>query len=121
MLAQKLRTSRAYLKTLFTKSACSDESSAKAASNVDSENDSKGKKCLNKYVKVAKKSPFGQIGKGTYPTIAAVMKSLDKEMAEDVVNSHRKSFSGAIKRRCVKTTSSSSSSSGSSSLSSSFS
>ncbi|PSR98231.1 Membrane-associated kinase regulator 4 [Actinidia chinensis var. chinensis] len=121
LLAQKLKASRAYLKTLFTKSACSDESSAKAASKVDSGNDSKGKEFLNKYVKVAKKSPFGQIGKGTYPTIAAVMKSFDKEMTEDGVNSHRKSFSGAIKRRCVKTTSSSSSSSGSTSLSSSFS
>ncbi|KAH7867260.1 hypothetical protein Vadar_031019 [Vaccinium darrowii] len=110
ILAQKLKASRAYLKTLFTKSVCSNE-------NPEAGNESKCKENFsNKYMKVTtKKNPFGQIGKGTYPTIAAVI-------AEESANTHRKSFSGAIKRHYSATkSSSSSSSSGASSLSSSFS
>ncbi|KAA8518844.1 hypothetical protein F0562_016382 [Nyssa sinensis] len=103
-LGQKLKASRAYLKSLFSKSACSDEPCAKAAGNGGAEHVSKGKE---------KKSPFGQIGKGTNPTMANVMKSIDKEVVEDGVNSHRRSFSGAIKRHSATKCSSSSSSSGS--------
>ncbi|XP_059646978.1 probable membrane-associated kinase regulator 4 [Cornus florida] len=119
-LRQKLKASRAYLKSLFNKSACSDESSAKEACNFEAGYVSKGKEYLNKYKKVAKKNPFGQIGKGTYPTLANVLNSIEKEAVEDGVNSHRRSFSGAIKRHSA-TKSSSSSSSGASSSSSSFS
>ncbi|CAL5334871.1 probable membrane-associated kinase regulator 4 [Camellia sinensis] len=110
-LSQKLKATRAYLKSLFSKSACSDESSAKA-------------ECMKQCMKVENKSPFGQIGKGAYPTIASVMKSIDREMSDqEGVNGHRKSFSGAIKRHSAikSSSSSSSSSSGASSLSSSFS
>ncbi|XP_052173409.1 probable membrane-associated kinase regulator 4 [Diospyros lotus] len=121
LLYQKLKASRAYLKSLFSKSACSDESSTKAASSEEAGNDSKVKDSFNKYVRVAKRAPFGQIGRGTYPTLAAIMKSIDSEAAGDCVSSsHRKSFSGAIKRHSA-TKSLSSSSSSASSLSSSFS
>lgn len=111
ILAQKLKASRAYLKTLFTKSACSNDS-------PEAGNEPKGKESLsNKYMEVAtKKNPFGHIGKGAYPTIAAVIAE------ESANNTHRRSFSGAIKRHYSATkSSSSSSSSGASSLSSSFS
>lgn len=116
-LGQKLKASRAYLMSLFSKSTCSDEFCAKAACNVEAENISKGSDCLNKYMKVANKSPFGKIDNGRY-------KSIKKEMIEDVANSHRKSFSGAIQRHSPMKSSSSStstSSSASSSSSSSFS
>ncbi|CAK9147211.1 unnamed protein product [Ilex paraguariensis] len=150
-LGQKIKASRAYLKSLFTKSGCSDESSAKAACNVEDEHFSKGKDRSNKYIKggllhetpntagykegqmngillpnaerlfplLEKKNLFGQIGKRRYPTIANIMNSIEKEGAEDNVNSHRRSFSGAIKRRSPAKCSSSSSSSGASSSSSS--
>ncbi|KAA8516483.1 hypothetical protein F0562_017011 [Nyssa sinensis] len=119
-LGQKLKASRAYLKSLFSKSVCSDESCAKAACNVEARHVSRGNECLNKYTKVAKKNPFGQIGKGTYTTLANVMESIDIEGVEDAVNNHRRSFSGAIERHSA-TKCSSSSSSGASSSSSSFS
>ncbi|XAR69000.1 hypothetical protein NMG60_11000432 [Bertholletia excelsa] len=101
LLLQKLKASRAYLKSLFTKSVCSDESSAKA----DSANDSK-----------EKKNPFEKFGNKTYPTLGSVIIG-----EERVSSSHRKSFSGAIKRQSATKSLSSSSSSGASSLSSSFS
>lgn len=117
-LGQKLKASRAYLMSLFSKSTCSDEFCAKAACNAEVENISKGSDCLNKYMKVANKSPFGKTDNGRY-------KSIKKEMIEDVANSHRKSFSGAIQRhsplKCSSSsTSTSSSGSSSSSSSSSF-
>ncbi|KAJ4704773.1 Membrane-associated kinase regulator 4 [Melia azedarach] len=123
-LGQKLKASRAYLKSLFGKSTCSDEFCAKAACNVEAESISKGNDCLNKYVKVANKIPFGKIDNDRYKTIcSAASKSIKKEMVEDhVVNSHRKSFSGAIQRHSpIKCSTSSTSSSGCSSSSSSFS
>ncbi|KAK9289413.1 hypothetical protein L1049_007568 [Liquidambar formosana] len=120
-LGQKLKASRAYLKSLFNKSGCSDESCAKAAFNVEAGHLSKGKQCLNKYMKVAKKNPFGQIENDRYHISAVVMKSIEKEMVDDGVTSHRRSFSGAIKRHSAKKCSSSSSSGSSSSSSSSFS
>lgn len=118
-LGQKLKASRAYLMSLFSKSTFSDEFCAKAACNVEAENISKGSDCLNKYMKLANKSPFGKIDNGGY-------KSIKKEMIEDAANSHRKSFSGAIQRhspmKCSSSsTSTSSSGSFTSSSSSSFS
>ncbi|KAM7526284.1 hypothetical protein LguiA_016186 [Lonicera macranthoides] len=100
-LCQKLKASRAYLKSLFSKSGCSDETCAKA-------------NCNSKYKEAKKK----------HPTIANVIKSIDKEVIieDGVNNSHRRSFSGAIKRRYAAVCSSSSSaSSGASSSCSSFS
>ncbi|KAE8661070.1 ankyrin repeat-containing protein [Hibiscus syriacus] len=94
LMTQKLKASREYLKSLFTKSACSDESCAKAATENGSETNSK-------YMKMAKKKPFGNI---------------NRELAEDVADSHRRSFSGVIHRH-----SATKSSSGSSSSSTSFS
>ncbi|GMP85343.1 hypothetical protein CsSME_00038539 [Camellia sinensis var. sinensis] len=124
LLVQKLKASRACLKSLFSKTARSDESSAKAAYNAEAGHVSEGKKCVNKYMKVAKNSSFGKIRTTTYPTLGNDMKSIDKRMIENGVITHRKSFSGAIKCPCATkslSSSSSSTSSGASSLSSSFS
>ena len=118
-LGQKFNASRTYLKSLFSKSGCSDESCAKAACNEQACNVSKGKQCLSKYMKIAKKTPFEQIENERYQMSPTVMKSIDKEMVDDGVNSHRRSFSGAIGRHSpTKCSSSSFSSSGSSSCSS---
>lgn len=130
-ITQKLKASRIYLKSLFTKSPCSvDESSDKTCNLLDSRECSSS----NKYIKVAKKNPFGYIGRGgTFPTPASVAKSIEKEAMEETnIIQQRRSFSGAIKRhssitpsKCLSSSSSScsssSSSSGASSLSSSFS
>ncbi|GAB4833689.1 hypothetical protein Ancab_031936 [Ancistrocladus abbreviatus] len=113
-LTQKLKASGTYLKSFFTKSAaCPDESSAKTAGINHAEaagNVSKAKEYLNKHIKVGKKNPFGHF---------------DKQLAdEDILTcatTHRRSFSGAIKRHCATKCLSSTSSSNSSSSSSSFS
>ncbi|KAK6244809.1 hypothetical protein QUC31_011218 [Theobroma cacao] len=121
-ISQKLKASRVYLKSLFSKSACSDESCAKAACNAEAENVSKSKDRLNKYTKMAKKNPFGKIDNDRFKISSIIMKSIDKEFAEEAANSHRRSFSGAIQRHsAIKSSSTSTSSSGSSSSSSSFS
>ncbi|TYI87474.1 hypothetical protein E1A91_D04G137600v1 [Gossypium mustelinum] len=112
-ITQKLKASREYLKSFFSKSACSDESCAKA-------DVSKTKECANKYMKMGKKNQFGKVDKGRYKIF---MKTIDRELGEDVTDIHRRSFSGVIqKHSAIKTSSSSStSSSGSSSSSTSFS
>ncbi|MBA0588120.1 probable membrane-associated kinase regulator 3 [Gossypium raimondii] len=120
-ISQKLKTSRAYLKSLFSKSGCSDESCAKAACNVEAGNVSKNKDCVNKYMKMAKKNPFGKIDNERYKISSIIMKSIDKEVVEDAANSHRRSFSGVIQRHSTTKSSSTSSSDSSSSSSSSFS
>ncbi|KAF8397567.1 hypothetical protein HHK36_016487 [Tetracentron sinense] len=114
-LGLKLKASRAYLKSLFSKSGC-----AEAAGNGDEGTVSKAKECLNKYMKVAKKDPFGQIPKDRYQMSATTTRGIDREkMIKDGGGGHRKSFSGAIKHHL--TTNSLSSSSSSVSSSSSFS
>lgn len=126
ILSQKLKASRAYVKSLFSKSTCADHeySSAKSASNAEPLNAPKGNN-LNKYMKMAKKNPFGKIDNGRYQiSSTTLMKSIEKEMAEENANiNHRKSFSGAFQQHSVvpKTMCSSTSSSVSSSSSSSFS
>ncbi|XP_073017022.1 probable membrane-associated kinase regulator 4 [Primulina eburnea] len=118
VLGQKLKASRTYLKSLFTKSACSDDhSSAREADNL-----SKMDESSNEYIKISKKKSIGvQNARASYPTIANIINSFDKEATnEDQV--HRKSFSGAIKLRnspakCLSLSSSNSSSTGSSSSS----
>ncbi|KAF8395049.1 hypothetical protein HHK36_018988 [Tetracentron sinense] len=113
-LGLKLKASRAYLKSLFSKSGCSDESCAQAAKNVDEGTVSKAKECLNKYMKAAKKHPFAQIQKNKYQISATVMSGTDKDkIIEDDGGGHRKSFSGAIKQHSVAKSSSSGSSSSS--------
>ncbi|KAA8534287.1 hypothetical protein F0562_031804 [Nyssa sinensis] len=112
LLGSKLKASRVYLKSLFTKSGCSDESCTSAARNRDEGSVSKTKECLNKYVKVAKKAPFGQIQKDRYQMPTTVTKSFKKEqITVDGGSCHRRSFSGAIKwLSATKSLSSSSSS-----------
>ncbi|KAK6943722.1 hypothetical protein RJ641_024824 [Dillenia turbinata] len=117
-LGQKLKASRAYIKSLFSKSGCSDESCAEAANDEYSENASKGKECLYKYMKVVEKSPFGLVNRERYWTPAKAYKIIDRDMAEYGINSHRRSFSSAIKRHSPSKSSSSCSSASSSSSSS---
>ncbi|KAK4349073.1 hypothetical protein RND71_031828 [Anisodus tanguticus] len=110
LISQKLKasTSKAYLnlKSLFNKSACSDQEVSNGTT----------KDCSNKYTKVCKRTPFGHVGKCTQnsPTLASVIRDID----EDNVNSHRRSFSAAIKKHSPTKCLSSSSSNGSSSSSS---
>ncbi|XP_055811633.1 probable membrane-associated kinase regulator 4 [Solanum dulcamara] len=124
LISQKLKasTSKAYLnlRSLFNKSACSDHQ--QEVSNGT-------KECSNKYIKVSKRTPFGHIGKCTHsPTLASVIRDNEGDQGvhhEDNVNSHRRSFSAAIKKhsptKCLSSSSSSNGSSSSSSSSSSFS
>ncbi|XP_075637827.1 putative membrane-associated kinase regulator 4 [Castanea sativa] len=117
-LGQKLKASRAYLMSLFSKSGCSDESCAKAACNVEAEFVIKSKDSLNKYTKVATKNPFGKIDNEKYQLSTTSMKSIHRDIVEDGFNNHRRSFSGVIQRHsATKSSSSSTSSSGSSSFS----
>ncbi|KAL3521012.1 hypothetical protein ACH5RR_019161 [Cinchona calisaya] len=120
----KLKASGTYLKSFFSKSACSNETSAAAASRND--HDVEANECVNKYVKVANKIPFGQIQNGgkKVSTSSSVIKNLDKEnfdenVAVGGIGRHRRSFSGVIKRISMTRPSSSLTSSGSSSASSS--
>ncbi|KAF8396714.1 hypothetical protein HHK36_018341 [Tetracentron sinense] len=113
-LGLKLKASRAYLKSLFSKSGCSDGSRAEAARNIDEGTVSKTKECLNQYMKVAKKNPFGQIQKDRYQMSATVTRGIEDGGGGD---GHRRSFSGAIKQHSATNSSSSSSLSGSSSSS----
>ncbi|XP_044473315.1 probable membrane-associated kinase regulator 4 [Mangifera indica] len=113
-LGQKLKASRAYIMSLFSKSDSSDEFCAKAACDVEPENNSKGNTCLSK-------SPFGKIGNDRYKISTTLSKCIKKKMVEDGANIHRRSFSGAIQRHTTKCLSSSTSTSTSSSGSSSFS
>ncbi|KAL8149819.1 hypothetical protein AgCh_006730 [Apium graveolens] len=111
-LGQKLKASRAYLKSLFSKSG-SDQSSVKATCNdEESEHVTKGNKdYFSRYIKVAKKTSYDQLVKGMkIPTLG-----LDQG---NNITTDRKSFSGTKQR---SSTIKSSTSSGASSLSSSFS
>ncbi|GAB4854871.1 hypothetical protein Ancab_023457 [Ancistrocladus abbreviatus] len=103
----KLKASGAYLKSLFGKSGCSDESSAK---NRDEGSSSKAK--VEYLKKGNRKVPFGQIR--PVSTTETINK---EEETKGSRSSHRRSFSGAFKRRSMAKLSSSSSSSGSSSSS----
>ncbi|KAG5253122.1 hypothetical protein OIU76_021061 [Salix suchowensis] len=116
-LGQKLKASRAYLKSLFKKSGCTDESCAKAACNAEEETVSDGQDCLNKYMKVSKKSPYGNIDSDRCRISNPLKRSLEKEMAGDGFRCQRRSFSGAIQWHSATKSSSFSSSSSSSSSS----
>ncbi|KAL4354878.1 hypothetical protein GQ457_06G007990 [Hibiscus cannabinus] len=114
-ITQKLKASREYLKSLFSKSACSDESCAKAAAcNAGAEN---GSKANNRYMRMANKGSFRNIDKVGYKR-----SSIDRETEIFEADSHRRSFSGVIQRHsATKSSSLSSYSSTSSSASASFS
>ncbi|XP_058761965.1 probable membrane-associated kinase regulator 4 [Vicia villosa] len=102
LFGQKLKASKAYLKSLFNKSGCSDKPS-----------------CANDPNKVNRrknKNPFEVFYEDD-------KKQMKREIVEDDFISHRKSFSGVVQRQYCgnKSSSLSTSSSGSSSNSSSFS
>ena len=122
-LGLKLKASRAYLKSLFSKSGCSHESCTAATKAADEGSVSKAKECMDKYVEAKKINPFGQIHKDKCSTSSSIIRSTDKEKNADEngVGHHRRSFSVVIKRHSTKKSSSSSNSlsSGSSSSSSS--
>ncbi|RDX71195.1 putative membrane-associated kinase regulator 4, partial [Mucuna pruriens] len=125
-LGQRLKASRAYLKTLFNKSGCSDKFCASAAaSNMGgAEKISRCKECQSKYMKVAWRNPFESFYDNKDQVTCDVMKTIKREMlqVEDDFHDHRRSFSGVGQRHCAtKASSLSTSSSGSSSSSSSFS
>ncbi|XP_008777944.2 probable membrane-associated kinase regulator 4 [Phoenix dactylifera] len=113
-LSLKLKASKAFLKSLFTKSGCSDEKHAVP----------EVKECSNGHLKSGRKKPFGQIQwekvAPTHNDATTTVISIDGEKMKDEDCSHRRSFSGAIKWHSP-TKSSSASSSCSSSDSSSFS
>ncbi|XP_076945072.1 putative membrane-associated kinase regulator 4 [Bidens hawaiensis] len=97
-LLKSFKASRSYLKSLFNKSGC-----AKQQTEQD--------------LKVNKKISFDQIQTRKYPTLANVLKGIEEQRNEDVFDgkcNQRKSFSGAIKRKCSTSSTSSSSSSSSS-------
>ncbi|CAN1257788.1 Probable membrane-associated kinase regulator 4 [Linum perenne] len=113
-LGSKLKAPRAYLKALFGKSGCSDESSAARVADEGT---------LSKASKESKKAPLGQIQKEKYqlvPSTTALPVNKQKT-AEDCSGSrlHRRSFSLAIKWNSSASLSGSSSSSSLSSTSSS--
>ncbi|KAF9676765.1 hypothetical protein SADUNF_Sadunf08G0037000 [Salix dunnii] len=118
-LSSKLKASRAYLKSLFGKSGCSDDSCTVASKVADEVTVSKARESLNKYVKPAKKTPFGQIQKDIYQTSTTVMQGKQKIIEDGCGRLHRRSFSMSIKRQSTNKSPSSSSSSDSSSFSSS--
>ncbi|XP_021891533.1 probable membrane-associated kinase regulator 3 [Carica papaya] len=105
-LAQKLKASRAYIKSLFSKSGCPNESSTKATSNAKPD---KPNESLNKYTRMGKRNPFGRTD--------CVYKTNEREMVDhDIAISQRRSFSGHYATKS-SSCSSSTSSSGSSSFS----
>ncbi|KAI3937998.1 hypothetical protein MKX01_027925 [Papaver californicum] len=100
-LGMMLKSSGAYFKSLFSKSGCSDESCFETNRRNGVEGiASKGKECLNKYMKVGRtKNPFGQIQIERYKMTGNVMKGIGREkMSEANGYSHRKSFTGIIKQ-----------------------
>lgn len=103
-LSSRLKASRAYLKSLFGKSGCSDDSCT-AASKVADE---------GIVSKPSRKVPFGQIQKENFqlPTTRIRNGNKQKISSEDEDNSlHRRSFSMALRRHSTNKSSSSSSSS----------
>lgn len=119
-LGSKLKASRAYLKSLFGKTGCSNESSAAAAAKNADEAMVMKSEDLSKYAKTGKKNPFGQIQKDKYRMSASGMRSFNKDkITENGAGLHRRSYSLAIKRHSTKNSTSPSSSSSSASSSSS--
>lgn len=114
LFGQKLKASKAYLKSLFNKSGCSDKPSCssndpnKVAFVMQDKNKNKNK--------TKNKNPFEIFYEDD-------KKQMKREIVEDDFVSHRKSFSGVVQRQYCgnKSSSLSTSSSGSSSNSSSFS
>ncbi|XP_020596117.1 probable membrane-associated kinase regulator 4, partial [Phalaenopsis equestris] len=105
LLGLKLRRSKAYLKSLFTKPTCSDDSCAVIKAND----------CSIAHKKLTRKAPFGH-----FPSRAnRAMRIFDAEkMKGEGGCGHKRSFSHAVTEQKLQNTSSSTSSSSSSSSSS---
>nr|GMD62691.1 probable membrane-associated kinase regulator 4 [Ipomoea batatas] len=100
LISQKLKASKAYLKGLFTKSGCSDESCAKAANccnhpESDQQQGLNGQdfSINNKYMKVGMRPSLPYIGKCPHPTIASVIKNGERDGVEDTLSNPRRSSS----------------------------
>ncbi|KAG1339180.1 putative membrane-associated kinase regulator 4 [Cocos nucifera] len=104
-LVLKLKASRAYLKSFFTKSSCSDESCALP----------KAKECSNGHARAGRRKPFGQIQRERYPVAAALTRSIHGGKPNEEELGRRKSFSGMIRWNSTTKSSSTSSSCSSSS------
>ncbi|XP_019185147.1 PREDICTED: probable membrane-associated kinase regulator 4 [Ipomoea nil] len=126
LISQKLKASKAYLKGLFSKSGCSDESSCCNHPESDQQGLNNAQDfSSNKYMKVGMRPSLPYIGKCPHPTIASVIKSGERDGGvEDTLSNPRRSFSAAIKRhsptKCLSSSSSFSSGTSSSSSSSSI-
>ncbi|KAJ7975887.1 Membrane-associated kinase regulator 4 [Quillaja saponaria] len=111
-IGSKLKASRAYLKSLFNKSAGSDESFVASTKVADESSVLKANGSLNNNMKTAKKNPFGQIQKDKYSSLPSTsVRNFNKEkiITEDTSNRHRRSFSVGIKWNSSNKSSSSSS------------
>ncbi|KAG9135895.1 hypothetical protein Leryth_002604, partial [Lithospermum erythrorhizon] len=109
-LNSKLKASRAYLKSFFTKSGCSDKSSATTLNNVNESMVPNAEICEDKHAIK---------GRHQIPS-PVISRSFKKEDNVDIEKAHhRRSFSGAFKRISSSKYTSSESSLGSSSASSS--
>ncbi|KAJ6900495.1 hypothetical protein NC652_026567 [Populus alba x Populus x berolinensis] len=86
-LGSKLKASRAYFKSLFGKSSCSDDSCTVATKVADEVTVSKAKESLNKYERPSKKTPFGQIQKDKYQTSLSSSSSSDSSSSSSSSNS----------------------------------
>lgn len=122
---QNLMAYRAHLKSFFSESNCTSESSSTIASPQRREVGNilkSGNDCLSKKVKTSKKISGGQIVKEATSTLDNVKILISREQVgfEDPLNiSHRRSLFGAIKPvKCLSSSSSSCSSFSSSSSSS---
>ncbi|KAG6601024.1 putative membrane-associated kinase regulator 4, partial [Cucurbita argyrosperma subsp. argyrosperma] len=91
-LGLKLKASRAYIKSLFTKTGCSDESCAVAAKIADEGSASKANECSKKGAKVEKRKPFG-------PISSSISNSNKDKGNTESSSSNRRSFSLVIKRQ----------------------
>ncbi|XP_028783226.1 probable membrane-associated kinase regulator 4 [Neltuma alba] len=87
-LGQRLKASRAYLRSLFRKYDCSDKSCVSVSNNAVAEKKSK--------------TP-SEIVHGTRHQL--FMKTISRELIKDGVEAHRRSFSGAIRHSVVKASS----------------
>ncbi|WVZ06739.1 hypothetical protein V8G54_020085 [Vigna mungo] len=130
-LAQRLKASKTYFKSLFGKSGCTDKTCAgDATSKVGAVKKPKCKECQNmEYAKDdagknrnRNKKPFELFSDNKHRRQRSCMVKNSDVVEDGFTNSSRRSFSGVIQRHYAsKSSSLSSSSSGSSSSSSSFS
>ncbi|URD85350.1 ribosomal protein [Musa troglodytarum] len=78
-----IKEAKAYFKSLFGKSRCSDE---KCAASAD---------CPPLYQKAARKNPFGRIQIGSHTALHAMKCKEEEKMMEEANSDHRRSFASA--------------------------